>query len=136
MAPVRNDITYHRIKIIPSRDYPMASVSSSSYRNDLYRSSSNVSMSSPSSYATREQYTQDVNYRSISHSKDYEGMSSSSSRTNYTSPVDHQEGLFRNTRDRNQNDNRSSHRDRSNLKRSSSRYDDNGPIPSKRPMRR
>jgi hypothetical protein len=46
--------------------------------------------------------------------------------------MDHQQGLSRNSRD----DYRSSHRDRPNLKRSSSRYNDNGPIRSKRPMRR
>ena len=107
----------------------MASVSSSTYRNDLYRSSSNISMPSPSSYIPREQYTQDLNYRPISQSRDYE--ISSSSRTNYSSSMDHQENLSRNSRDY-----RSSYRDRPNLKRSASRYNDNGPIPSKRPMRR
>ncbi|CAF4587391.1 unnamed protein product [Rotaria sp. Silwood2] len=113
----------------------MASVSSSTYRNDLYRSSSNVSMSSPSSYMTREQYVQDINYRPMSQSRDY--GSTSSTRNNYTSSMDNQEGSFRNARDRNHNDNRSSsHRDRPNLKRSGSRYNDNEPIPSKRPMRR
>ncbi|CAF2655464.1 unnamed protein product [Rotaria sp. Silwood2] len=118
-----------------SRDYSMASVSSSTYRNDLYRSSSNVSMSSPSSYMTREQYVQDINYRPMSQSRDY--GSTSSTRNNYTSSMDNQEGSFRNARDRNHNDNRSSsHRDRPNLKRSGSRYNDNEPIPSKRPMRR
>ena len=120
---------------------PVSSSSSSSYRNDLYRSSSNVSMSSPSSsssYIPREQYVQDVNYRPMSQSRDYgTTTSSSSSRTNYSSLMDPQEGLFRNPRDRNHNDNRSSHRDRPILKRSGSRYDDNdGPLPSKRPMRR
>jgi hypothetical protein len=114
----------------------MASVSSSTYRNDLYRSSSNISMPSPSSYIPREQYAQDVNYRPMSQSRDYEIPSSSSSRSNYTSSMDHQEGLSRNSRDRNLNDYHSSHRDRPNLKRSGSRYNDNGPIPSKRPMRR
>ncbi|CAF4790443.1 unnamed protein product, partial [Rotaria magnacalcarata] len=57
-----------------SRDYPMVPVSSSSYRNDLYRSSSNVSMPSPSSsssYIPREQYVQDVNYRPMSQPRDY-----------------------------------------------------------------
>ncbi|CAF3335923.1 unnamed protein product [Rotaria socialis] len=120
-----------------SRDYPMVPVSSSSYRNDLYRSSSNVSMSSPSSsssYIPREQYVQDFNYRPMSQPRDYGTTSSSSSRTNYSSLMDPQESSFRNPRD---HGNRSSHRDRPILKRSGSRYDDDdGPIPSKRPMRR
>lgn len=103
--------------------------SSSSYRNDLYRSSSNVSMPSPPSYIPREPYASDVNYHPVSQSRDY-GISSS--RTNYSSTMDHQEALSRNFRD----DYHSSHRDRPNLKRSGSRYNDNGPIPSKRPMRR
>lgn len=112
----------------------MSSASSSNYRNDLYRNSS------ASSYIPREQYTQDVNYRPMSQSRDYEipsSSSSSSSRNNYSSSsTNHQESSSRNSRDRNSNDNRSSYRDRPNLKRSSSGYNDNGPIPSKRPMRR
>lgn len=111
----------------------MPTVSSSSYRNDLYRNSSNVSIPSPSSYIPREQYVQDLNYRPISQSRDYEIPSS---RTNYSSSMDHQESLSRNSRDRNHNDYHSSYHDRPNLKRSASRYNDNGPIPSKRPMRR
>ncbi len=111
----------------------MTSVLSSNYRNDLYRNSPNVSMPSPSSYIPREQYAQDINYRPISQSRDYE---ISSSRTNYSSSMDHQEDLSRNSRDRNHNDYHSSYRDRPNLKRSGSRYNDNGPIPSKRPTRR
>jgi len=95
-------------------------MSSSSYRNDFYRSSSNVSMSS---HVTREQYPSDVNYRPISQSRDYENTSAS---------MDHQDALSRNFRDRNH----SSHQDRPNLKRSGPRYNDNGPTPSKRPMRR
>jgi len=130
----RYDIIPSNRTNISSRDYPMASVSSSSYRNDLYRSSSNASMPLPSSYISREQYAQDINYRPISQSRDYE---SPSSRTNYSSSIDHQESLARNSRDRNHNDYRSlSYHDRPNLKRSGSRYNDNGPIPSKRPMRR
>jgi hypothetical protein len=100
---------------------------SSSYRNDLYRSSSNVSMPSPSSYVTREQYPPDVNYRPISQSRDYENTSSLRSAS-----MDHQDAVSRNSRDRNH----SSHQDRPNLKRSGPRYNDNGPTPSKRPMRR
>jgi hypothetical protein len=46
--------------------------------------------------------------------------------------MDNQESLSRNSRDHNH----SSYRDRPNLKRSGSRYNDNEPIPSKRPMRR
>jgi hypothetical protein len=71
----------------------------------------------------------------MSQSRDYEIPSSS--RNNYSSSsMNHQESSSRNSRDRNSNDNRSSYRDRPNLKRSSSGYNDNGPIPSKRPMRR
>ncbi len=113
----------------------MASIPSSNYRNDLYRNSSNVSMPSSSLYIPREQYVQDINYRPISQSRDYE-MPSSSSRTNYSSSIDSSENFPRNSRDRNPNDYHSSSRDRPNLKRSGSRYNDNGPIPSKRPMRR
>jgi hypothetical protein len=88
----------------------MASVSSSStYRTDLYRSSSNASIPSPPSYVTREPYAADVNYQS----RDYGfPSSSSSSRTNYSPTMDHQQGLSRNSRD----DYHSSHRDRPNLK--------------------
>jgi hypothetical protein len=50
--------------------------------------------------------------------------------------MNHPESLSRNSRDRNHNDYRTSYHDRPNLKRSASRYNDNGPIPSKRPMRR
>ncbi|CAF0837303.1 unnamed protein product [Adineta steineri] len=113
-----------------SRDYPMAS---STYRNDLYRSSSNASMqSSSSTYMIREQYPLDINYRPVSQSRDYENVSMSSR----TSSMDHRDGVPRNSRDRNHNDYQSSYQDRPNLKRSGSRYNDNGPIPSKRSMRR
>lgn len=83
-------------------------------------------MSSVSYRNPREEYTQDINYRRISQTRDYDIPISS--HNNYSSTMDHQENLSR--------DYRSSYHDRSNLKRSSSRYNDNGPIPSKRPMRR
>lgn len=89
--------------------------------------------SPPSSYITRDHYVQDPNYRPRSQSRDYGPTSSYS---NYSSPMDHDEGFYRNNRDNNYNDNRSSHRDRPNLKRSNSRYNDDGPTSSKRPMRR
>lgn len=89
-----------------------------------------MSSSSPSSsYISREQYPSDVAYRSTSsQSRDYENPSSRL--------IDNQESLSRNSRDRNHMDYHSSYHDRPNLKRSASRYNDNGPIPSKRPMRR
>ena len=89
-----------------TRDY-------SNYHNDLYRNSS------VSTYTLREQYPSDVSYR-----PNYEIPSS---RMNHSSLMNHQESLSRNSRDRNH---------RPNLKRSGSRYNDNEPIPSKRPMRR
>ncbi len=92
-----------------TRDY-------SNHHNDLYRNSSIPS------YTQREQFSS----RPISQSRDYEIPSS---RMNYSSSID---DLSRNSRDRNP----SSYRDRPNLKRSGSRYNDNEPIPSKRPMRR
>jgi hypothetical protein len=115
IRPERYDIPPNR-----TRDY-------SNYHNDLYRNSSMPS------YIPREQYPSDVPYRSISQSRGYEiPSSSSSSRMNYSSSMDDQESLSRNSRDRNH----SSYHDRPNLKRSGSRYNDNEPIPSKRPMRR
>jgi hypothetical protein len=103
-------------------------------------------MLSPSAYITRDQYAQPlvpmrgVNYRPMSQSRDYGIAPPSSSRINYTSSspssMDHQPALSRNNRDRNHNDYQSSYRDRPNLKRSGSSYNDNGPVPSKRPMRR
>ncbi|CAF0945002.1 unnamed protein product [Adineta ricciae] len=116
----RNNTHFERYDMPPNRYYVSSrdSVTSSSLsRHNLYRSSSNMSMSSSSPHTLREQYSPDMNYRFGTDLKDYE----------HSSSMDHQDSLVR--------DYYPSNRARPNLKRPNSNYDDYELIPSKRSTR-